>query len=321
MILLPMASRLNYLGNPIFGQLVRQWGLNIRVIGVDEQKRIYDFRKLLSDDILRKLIHTLSSFFATEENQPALAAQAADTTLDLVFSALSGGMLNLLEQRREDWPIHLARDSRLEPGVIGTLFDRQARFADFLRSVRQALREQRLDLETYARTLRAVDLREEAVERRLSNILQEALEASLVQRLRRQAIGLHLGCYNWLMTDPRHTSQRDYVLQRLSCFAQYFADTLLTQQLTSNEHQDIAAVVARAVDSGQDRLVIDALAHRFAVSGNTLRQLWREAPPALGTPNTWHLQQILLRLDAIPTRQWPKSHQDWLELREAAVGE
>ena len=38
-LLLPMATRLSMLRNPIFSSLVRDWGLNVRFIGVDEYGR------------------------------------------------------------------------------------------------------------------------------------------------------------------------------------------------------------------------------------------------------------------------------------------
>ncbi len=48
-VLLPLASRLSLMRNPIFAQLARAWGLNIRFIGIDRHQLVYDFRALLSD--------------------------------------------------------------------------------------------------------------------------------------------------------------------------------------------------------------------------------------------------------------------------------
>jgi hypothetical protein len=36
-LLSPLGSRLSLIGNPIFAQLARAWGLNIRFLGVDAQ--------------------------------------------------------------------------------------------------------------------------------------------------------------------------------------------------------------------------------------------------------------------------------------------
>jgi hypothetical protein len=324
-ILLPMATRLSMIGNPIFANLVRDWGLNLRVIGVDAEQRVFDFRKLMSDDILRKLVGAL------HDDARITSEQQANPALDLLFSALAGGMLTMLEQRRADWPAHLARSARLEPSVLGSLFDRLTRFSDFLRALRLALKTQTIDIDFYGRALRSIDLREEAVERRIASLVQASMAPQVIQQLQTTAVGLHLGCYNWLAIDPQHAHQRQYVLQRLSCFAQFFADHLLSHtDLRAGADGDysvwpqavngtISQSIAQAVDSGQDRKVIDALAQRFAISSNTLRQLWRAAPAQLGTPATWHLQQILFRLDAVEPRSWPKTSNDWLEFKQAAA--
>ncbi len=311
-LLLPMGTRLSMMSNPIFANLVRDWGMNIRFIGVDSGHRVFDFRKLLTDDLLRKLVSALGQ---------------SDSTLDLLFSALAQGMLTMLEQRRADWPAHLAREHRLEPGVVGSLFDRQTRFSDFLRGLQHSLRSDVISLDFYGKVLRSVDLREETLELRLAGLIQHCLDHQALQRLSRVSIGLHLGCYNWLAIDPQHASQRQYLLQRLGCFAQFFSDSLLKQldlpePLTHWPQANNATVFARlaqAVDSGQDRLIIEALAARFAVSSNTVRSLWRQAPKGLGTPATWHLQKILLRLDAVPERAWPTSTEDWIAFGQGAA--
>ena len=46
-VLLPLATRLSLMTNPIFGRLVRDWGMGIRFIGVDAEQSVYDFRELL----------------------------------------------------------------------------------------------------------------------------------------------------------------------------------------------------------------------------------------------------------------------------------
>ena len=341
-LLLPMATRLSMLRNPIFGSLVRDWGLNVRFVGVDEFGRVFDFRRLLSDDVLQKLVdalaHCCEQTDSSDPNQTHLSnthaldsEPSANPTLDILFSALARGTLTMLETRRSDWPSHLAREHRLEPSVKGSLFDRDTRFPDFMRSLQAALRADHIDIPFYSRALRSIDLREEAVERRISHIIQSTLDVACVDKLSRSSVGLHLGCYNWLAIDPRHRAHRHYVLQRLGCFAQFFADSLLTKVdlradldgdaslWPRNHNTNVIQQITQAVDSGQDRAVIDALAQRFAISSNTVRHLWRAAPQALGTPVTWHLQQILFRLDAIEPRQWPATPNGWLAFREAAA--
>jgi hypothetical protein len=319
-LLLPMGTRLSMMRNPIFANLVRDWGMNIRFIGVDYAHRVFDFRKLLSDDLLRKLVDALG------EINPQHQA-SSHTTLDLLFSALAQGMLTLLEKRRADWPEHLAREHRLEPGVLGSVFDRQTRFSDFYRALHNGLRSGAINLDFYGRVLRSVDLREETLEQRLASLIKSTLDHRTLQRLSQAAVGLHLGCYNWLAIDPHHASQRQYLLQRLGCFAQFFSDSLLPhldlpaglETWPQADNHDVFNRLAQAVDSGQDRLVIEALAARFAVSSNTVRALWRAAPNGLGTPATWHLQKILLRLDAVPPRAWPNNPQDWLAFGQSAA--
>jgi hypothetical protein len=326
MVILPMASRLMMMRNPIFSNLVRDWGLHIRFVGVDSQQRFFDFKKLLTDDILRKLVNALQSIHSHSTEQQTNPA------LDVLFSSLAGGMLNMLEKRRENWPQHLARAPRLEPAVVGSLFDRSSRFADFLRALRKGLQSRTIDADFYSRAIRALDLREEAAERRIASIIQSCLNDTILARLNASPVGLHMGCYNWLAIDPHHVSQRHYALQRMGCFAQFFSDYLLTRKDYSNT-QDLtetglalsdlsaenALYMTKAIDSGQDRQLIEALAQRFAVSPNTLRTLWRVAPNALGTPDTWLLQKILLRLDSTDPKAWPSTPNDWFELRQSAA--
>jgi hypothetical protein len=75
----------------------------------------------------------------------------------------------------------------------------------------------------------------------------------------------------------------------------------------------------QAIDSGQDRWVVEALAARFGVHDNVLRALLRHCPAALQAPPTWHLKQILLRLDQLPERSWPRDDAGWLDLASRAV--
>ncbi|HQD81956.1 MAG TPA: hypothetical protein PK929_02710, partial [Quisquiliibacterium sp.] len=80
-----------------------------------------------------------------------------------------------------------------------------------------------------------------------------------------------------------------------------------------------AGALRRAIDAGQDRLVIEALAQRFAVSDNTLRRLWRETPRALGQPPAWQLSPVLRQLDALGDRGWPTDDAQWRALLARAV--
>lgn len=296
-LVVPIATRLTLMNNPIFAQLVRDWGHQIRFIGIDSQRRAFDFRQLLSDQVLVHLVNALT--------QPG-----SDQALDVLFAALAEGMLTMLEQRRDDWPAHLARKHRLEPQTPDALYDRPGRFPDFLAGLRRALHDDLIDLDFYGRALRAIDRRELHAETALSHVISAALDPTVLQRLDRLGAGRHLGCYNWLLLDIRHAEQRAYVLSRLGCFAQFFADTLLD---APRDPQDpaFASWLAQVVDSGQDRLVISALAHRFGVAENTIRALWRRAPAALGTPPTWQLSGILRRLDGLPERVWPTDPGGW----------
>jgi hypothetical protein len=39
----------------------------------------------------------------------------------------------------------------------------------------------------------------------------------------------------------------------------------------------------------------------------------------LGAPPTWHLKQIVLRLNELPERAWPRDDAQWLALASRAV--
>jgi len=342
-VTLPLASRLSLMTNPIFGQLTREWGHAIRFIGVDRHQCVYDFRSLLSDLTLRRLVDSLARWihadagFVTPRSSagraPLPAEQAA--TLDVLFAAQGENMLTILEARRDDWGMHLAREHRLEPEVNGSLFDRSARFPDFMAQLRQALRQELVDVSFYGKVLRSIDLREGVAERRVAAMIEATLEPVTLIKLGRSRVGQHLGCYNWLLTGSRHATQRAYVLAKLPAFAQCFAETLIdaappsrSELVAVAEHDTRAALLRpadgrqalrQAVDSGQDRWIIEALAAHFAVEQNTVRALWRHCPSVLGAPPTWHLKQILRQLDELPDRNWPRDDAQWLELASRAV--
>jgi hypothetical protein len=80
-----------------------------------------------------------------------------------------------------------------------------------------------------------------------------------------------------------------------------------------------ASRLRQAVDAGQDRAVIEALAQRFAVPDNVLRRLWRDKPLGLGALPTWQLVQVLRHLAALEERAWPTDELAWSELLELAA--
>lgn len=299
-LLVPLASRLSLMRNPIFGALVRDWGLSVRFLGIDAHARAFDFRRLLTDATLRRLVDALTVWLSREPGH-------ANEALDVLFAALADSMLTILEERRPDWPQHLARTLRLETNAADSLFDRQARYPDFLASLRGALKDDTIDVELYGRALRAIDLREESAERRVAALVESTLDAGTLDALRRLRTGLHLGCYNWVVDSPRHAAQRVYALTRLPLLAQAFVDSIDQPEL------------ARALDSGQDRAIVAALAHRFRVSENTVRAVWHRPPEGMGVPPTWHLAHILQRLDALAQRDWPRDAPSWQDFAQRAV--
>lgn len=310
-VLLPLASRLSLLANPVFAQLAREWGLGVRFMGIDTHQAVYDFRGLLTDQTLRRLLDAIG---------------AADDTLDVLFAALADNMLTVLQERRQDWGRHLARELRLESRVAGSLFDREARYPDFMALLRQGLRQDWLDQAFYGRVLRAMDLREDRVEARIAQIVQASLHPPVMTRLARSRLGLHLGAYNWLLMAGAQAGQRSHVLSRLPLMAQFFAEALIdaaprTRSALVEQVDGLAEPLSelrRAIDSGQDRTVIEALSAHFAVDARVLRALWRQCPRVLGSPPSWQLQPLLLTLDALPERFWPATDAQWLELAAQA---
>jgi hypothetical protein len=348
-VTLPLASRLSLMANPVFAQLTRAWGLNVRFVGVDRDGLVHDFRALLTDRTLSLLVDLLASTEAGGER-----------TLDLLFDALAREMLTVLDQGTEDWSRHLARELRLEPDRPGSLFDHGSRYPDFLTGLRGALRKGLIDVEFYGRALRSIDLREAAVDARIGALIEATLDAVALAKLSRTGVGRHLGCYNWLRLEPARATARAHLLTRLPAFANFFADALLAPEAPQGQletqdsaqapaahargahdpappsprdfdlralasrnrsahSQHWAAVLRRAVDAGQDRATIEAMAQRFAVGDNVIRRIWREQPAALGQPPTWHLTQILRRLHALGDRDWPVTDAAWQSLLAQAV--
>jgi len=349
-VMLPLASRLSLMTNPIFAHLTRAWGLNVRFVGVDREQLAYDFRALLSDRTLRLLVDVL----ARSEVAPG-AARAGTDALDLLFASLADEMLTTLDRRRDDWGRHLDREHRIESHAPGSLFDRAGRHPDFLASLRAALRDEIIDVEFYGRALRSVDLREDAIDARVRAVLESALDPVTLAKLSKTGAGAHLGCYNWLRIDPRHAAARAHLLASLPSFANFYADALLPIDACAPErglddeppHADAerpagtrrttyelrpiaarersahslywAAMLKRAIDAGQDRATIEAIAQRFTVDDNVVRRIWRERPAALGQPPTWQLGQILRQLQANGERAWPAHESDWRALIASAI--
>ena len=142
-LLPPLASRLSLMVNPIFAQLTRAWGLNVRFVGVDTDGLVYDFRSLLSDRTLKLLVELLG---AGDSDDPTL--------LDALFAALAQEMLTILQLRARGWGRHLDVEHRLEPQLPGSLFARATRYPDFLASLRAALRDELVDVDFSGRALR-----------------------------------------------------------------------------------------------------------------------------------------------------------------------
>lgn len=322
LVILPLASRLSLMRNPIFAGLARRWGLGLRFVGIDRDRLVYDFRALLGDRTLGLLIDLLAQC-----ERGALRQEAP--WLDVLFDALASQMLTTLERRRSDWMGHLDREHRLEPDPHSGLLSHQDRHPDFVARLRQALREHTVDSHFYGRVLRSIDAREAAVDQRLSKLLREPLDGSVLARLETTPVGAHLGCYNWLRLAPRHAQARAHLLERLPWLAPFLVELLMpveaaaqpipepsggTPVLATAEH-----FIRRAIDGGQDRVVIDALAQRLAISPTVLRRLWRESPRALGLPPAWLLPGLLQCLDRWPESAWPRSDADWLALIEQAA--
>lgn len=255
--------------------------------------------------------------------------------LDLLFDALASEMLTTLERRRGDWTRHLARDLSLDSTRTSSLFKHSDRHPDFIASLRRALRSGTIDIDFYGRVLRAVDQRESAIDARITAIIEDALRPSLLNGLARTGAGRHLGCYNWLSVAPRHAPARLHLLTRLPAFAHFLAETLMPIEASARQALDPdpwpqspqpwveplapaahTIALARAIDGGQDRAVIGALATQLSVSENLLRRLWRDTPHALQHTPGWLLPALLRRLDQSPERNWPREDSAWQTLIE-----
>lgn len=358
MLLLPLGSRLSLIANPIFGHLARTWGMGVRFIGVDRDRLVYDFRALLGPRTLSLIVELLAHHergLSPRPNRDSAEAPA-EPILDVLFEALAGEMLTTLERRRADWTRHLDHEHRLDTAPHERLFGHDDRYPDFLAALRAALRTGTLDPSFYGRVLRSVDQREAIVDARIAAIIEDTLDPAALALVARSRAGRHLGCYNWLVLDPRHAAARAHLLSRLPVLANFLAETLMPLEAQARAFPGLreapddgagrarslpkaspafdlrpvlaeqacgpgsqwTALLQRAIDAGQDRLVIDALAARLGVSANLVRRLWREPPAALGQPPAWLLATVLRQLDQLPERAWPSDEATWQALIEAA---
>lgn len=289
---------------------------------------------------------------ASEPAQP----DASAPLLDLLFEALAGEMLTTLERRRADWVRHLDREHRLDVTPPARLFGHDDRYPDFLARLREALRNETIDPAFYGRVLRSVDQREALVDARIAALIEDALDPAALALLARTAVGRHLGCYNWLVLAPRHAAARTHLLSRLPTLASFLSETLMPIEARARVAQGSLAVdtddtasastprptpagydlrplierqaclsgseftgwLRRAIDAGQDRQIIDALAARLGVTANLVRRLWREPPRALGQPPAWLAATLIRHLDQLPERAWPQDDESWQQLIERA---
>ena len=320
-LLLPIGSRLSLLSNPIFTHLTRAWGMNIRFVGVDAQARVFDFKALLSDHTLS----LLTQWLGLQQRRSLLVAPAVDHQehgLDVLFEALASEMQTMSENRRFDWYKHLDCEHRLEPQAPNSLFDRSARFPDFTAQLHFALKADLIDIEFYGRVLRSIDLREQAIEQRMAVLIEGSIHTPTLSQLGTTKAGNHLGCYNWLLMSPKHSTARTHALLRLPGFASYLAATLAplaALQEAGHTPMGPAVLLQRAIDAGQDRLIIQTLAQNFGSSENTIRRLWRDIPHAIGQPPVWQMTEVVQQLDDLPARAWPNSLSEWHRLLGQSV--
>lgn len=354
MLMLPLGSRLSLIANPVFGHLARTWGLGIRFVGIDRDRLVYDFRALLGQRTLELIVALL----AHQERGLAQGrgVDSHEPLLDVLFDALASDMLTTLERRRADWTRHLDREHRLDTGTNERLFGHEDRYPDFLAALRGALRDSTIDPAFYGRVLRSIDQREALVDARIAAMIEDALEPAALALLSRTRTGRHLGCYNWLALAPRYAAARAHLLARLPSLANFLAETLMPLEAparaapglgepgealaeSSPANRALAPafdlrpqiaqqacgpgaqwtdVLRRAIDAGQDRQVIDALAARIGISANLVRKLWRDPPQALGQPPAWLLAPVLRQLDQLPERAWPGDAAQWQTLLERA---
>ena len=354
MLLLPLGSRLSLMTHPVFAQLTRTWGMGIRFIGVDRDRLVYDFRALLSNRTLELVVdllarheraisasapHPLTPAAARAASEPA-QADASAPLLDLLFEALAGEMLTTLERRRADWVRHLDREHRLDVTPPARLFGHDDRYPDFLARLREALRNETIDPAFYGRVLRSVDQREALVDARIAALVEDARHAAARAHLLSRLPTLANFLSETLMpiearariaqgalaadpddrasaSPPTSASISTSLSAPASTPAGYDLRPLIERQacLTGSE---FTGWLRRAIDAGQDRQIIDALAARLGVTANLVRRLWREPPRALGQPPAWLAATLVRHLDQLPERAWPQDDESWQQLIERA---
>ncbi len=359
MLLPPLASRLSLMLNPIFAQLTRAWGLHVRFVGVDRDGLAYDFRNLLSDTTLKLLVQALDARGAgPEDTHPPVLDALFDTLARDMMTILRrrhrGWERHLdVEHRLEsDAPANLYSRATRYPDFIallrGALRDEIIDvefYGRALRSIdlREAAVEQRiasviessLDTVTMAKLARTgagrhlgcynwlrLDARHAASR---AHILAQlpgfaAFFAETLVPLDAALLGTGEGdvADDALRDEDGQSDRRGHAPD-----ARAAAHTLDLRAVAASRTGPHAShwsrLLQRAVDAGQDRAVIEALAQRLGVSENLIRRLWRESPAGFGQPPGWQLAHIMRRLDATEARDWPRSDADWRELIARAM--
>lgn len=375
-LLPPIASRMALLRNPIFGQLVRDWGTHLRAFGIDRDRQLRDLGPVLSDGALSRLMLALSrgpevghdevldvlldaldncstglgtmdvpkgqviGFSQGSSLDPSRDPATAHPAYGGDYGAYDGGSYGDpalgTSADRDPYlpPAPLMRQGQLEPGQPGSLFDRAWRYPELLQALRDGLHAgdaPRLDQQLYVRLLAAIETRESMWEHAVAARLQGELDASVCAALQATRLRLHVGAYNWLLADAQHRPHRLNFLTRLPAFAPWAAETLLPLhddvalnpagddawpddlrlRASLPQRRELDPLLQRAIDGGQDRMIVATLAARFGITDNTIRQLWRDSPPHLEGLPSWQLPAVLHKLDATPARHWPRSANAW----------
>lgn len=359
MLLPPLASRLSLMLNPIFTQLTRAWGLHVRFVGVDRDGLAYDFRNLLSDATLKLLVQALDARgVGPEDAHPPVLDALFDTLARDMMTILRrrhrGWERHLdVEHRLEsDAPSNLYSRATRYPDFIA-LLRRALRdeiidvefYGRALRSIdlREAAVEQRIAsvIESSLEPVTMAKLARTGVGRHLGcyNWLRlDARHAASRAHILAQLPGFAaffaetlvpldaalLGVDEGDVGDEALRDEDDAGNRRghspLAHGAAHTFDLRAVAARRAGPHASHwSRLLQRAIDAGQDRAVIEALAQRLGVSGNLIRRLWRESPAGLGQPPGWQLAHILRRLDATEARDWPRSDADWRELIARAM--
>lgn len=349
-VTLPLASRLSLMANPVFAHLTRAWGLNVRFIGIDRDGLVHDFRALLSDRTLALLVELLANTEAGTERALDLLFDALAREMLTVLDEspedwprhlarelrLEPDCAGSLFDHRSRHPDFLAGlRGALRKGLIDVEFYGRALRSIDLREASVdtrigALIEASLDPVTLAKLART------GAGRHLGCYNWLRLEPA--RAVPRAHVLSHLPAFANFFAEtllapellasarfrptpaPDHHDQ-DHPGEH--AHERHGRRELDLPALASRQHsahsQHWAAILRRAIDAGQDRASIEAIAQRFAIGDNVIRRIWREKPEALGQPPTWHLAQILRRLHVLGERDWPATAAAWQSLLAQAV--